>query len=534
MFRRPWHLIACLLGLVLFDQPAEALQTPFVPSLRWTHSAPLSDPWIPESAFFGGGGEMIWASGNFGSPRLMLLGAPGEVLGEVLREDVTVNDSIAVLSATARSGSGAVFSIAQYANPDSTHRRTEISRYDPLAAQVGTSLVSSWERDAGFITNGPAKVVCDDLGRTVVSAVWNNSTGTVHLDWISGANGNLVRQLLVPMNGLNALDISLDGRRVLLCGGTDLYLFDTVTGVTLHHEILTASTQAVTLSGDGTTIAFGSFGLISVLSEVNSVIQPLITIPGNTNHMPTRADLSDDGNTLAIGWWNFVTAAEVRYEIADVATGMILNSYPQVSAVGGLQNFPYAVSMTRDGSRAAFGGWGAGGVEPEMLLVERGVQTPLLSVNLPGSVRSLDLDESGTRVVVGSKNVHANQFGTTGELRLYETGEQDLVQLSSALSNGNFEFAARRPGANAVLFLVGVRSFAPMPLGGFIGELALTRRLPMHIEYRPADATGRADADFGIPSDPHWTGHSLSVQALFRMGAGRQELSDTTLTPLIF
>ena len=190
--------------------------------------------------------------------------------------------------------------------------------------------------------------------------------------------------------------------------------------------------------------------------------------------------------------------------------------------------------MTRDGSRVAFGAWGAGGTEPEVLLVERGVQAPILSIDLPGSVRSLDLDESGTRVIVGSKNVHSNQFGMTGELRLYETGEQDLVQLSSTAASGGFEFAARRPGANAALFLVGVRNTAPTPLGNIGGQLALTRRLPLHIEFRPADSNGRADATFAIPTDPHWTGHKLSVQALFRMSGGGQVLSDTTLTPLIF
>jgi len=534
MFRRPWHFLAALLCVATLDHRAQAQQDPFAPSLRWTHSAPISDPWIPESAFFGSGDDVIWASGNFGSPRLMLLATPGDVLGEVLHEDVSVNSSITVLSATARSGTGAVFSIAQYADPDSLHRRTEISRYDPLQNQTGTALTPRWTREVGFVTNGAAKVVCDNNGRTVVSAVWNSATGEVHVDWISGFTGRLVRQLRLTMSSVNVLELSLNGRRVALTGGSDLYLLDTMTATVVHHENLASSTNAVALAGDGKTLAYGGFGEMKVLSETNSFIQPVLTVTGNVNFLPTRADLSEDGSTLAIGWWNFVTASEVNYEIVDVATGLSLNNYPQAAPPGGLQNFPQVVKLTRDGRRAAFGGWGNGGPDPEVLLVERGVQAPLLSVDLPGSVRSLDLNSSGTRLLVGSKNVHANQFGTTGELRLYETGERDLVQLAPALRNGNFEFAARRPGARAVMFMVGVQRPAPIQLPAYSGLLSLDRSLGFHLELRRADATGRADAAFAIPSRSLWGAEKLSVQALFRMGGGVRWLSGTTVTPLIF
>lgn len=507
---------------------------PFAPSLRWTHSAPLTEPWIPESAQFGMGGDVVWASGNFGSPRLMLLAAPGEILGDLIREDQGVAPSIAVLSATAKSETGRVFSIAQYPAPDSLNRRTEISRYDPLEGTVGAPLSPTWIREAGFTTNGPARVACDAYGRTVVAAVWNSATGFVQLDWISGQWGGLARRIQVPMSGISVLDVSNDGRRVVLSGGRDLYVFDSLTGTSLHHQPLASSTNAVAISGDGLTIAFGAFGEAHILREVGSVIQPLQLITGNVNHLPTRMALSEDGETLAIGWWNFVTSSEVRYEMLDVATGSLLTGQVQVRGPGGLQNFPQAVCITPDGSRAAFGGWGSGGPEAEVLLMRRDSSVPVLSVNLPGSVRSLDLDASGRRLIVGTKNTHANQFGTTGELRLYETGEDDLVQLSPASLGGDFEIAAKREGANSVVFMVGVKGSGPAPVAGFAGGLHLTRRLPLHLEIRSTDAGGRADASFPIPVNPAWTGHQLSVQAVFRMGAGVREFSNTCLSPLLF
>lgn len=526
--RTAWLLLATAPSLGAMQQDL------FQPNLRWTHPAPLDAPWIPESVAFAVDGEMVWASGNFGTPQLMVLPAPGQVLGEVVHRGLGVSDSITILSATARDGGDALFAVAQYAAPDPLQRSTEVMRFDPLGPPVGTDLQPVWTHDSGLVVNGPARVAVDDLGRVCCLAVWNDSASQVQLDWLNGLNGNLVRRVNVAATGLNVLDVSDDGTRVALGGGRAVFVFDSLTGNVLHQEALSSSTNAIAISGDGTRVAVGSFSELRLLEELPGGYADAWTVTAGPMELPTRVALSEDGDTVAIGWWNFFSGTAVRYEVVDGDTAAQLNEVSQVGASGGLQHFPQAICVTPDGSRIAFGGWGNGGPDPEIVLLERGVPAPVMEVNLPGSVRALDLDPTGRRIVVGAKNVHANQFASTGEVRLYETGEDDLVQVRHLENGGDLEIATRMPGALSVVLLVGVLADQPSPFMGFGGELALNRRVPIHIEVEMTDANGRADFDLPLPVDAEWVGETLAVQALFRLGGGVQELSRTVQVPLLY
>ena len=83
----------------------------------------------------------------------------------------------------------------------------------------------------------------------------------------------------------------------------------------------------------------------------------------------------------------------------------------------------------------------------ELLLLERGVQTPVLELDLEGSVRAMDLSDDGRRVVVSLKDVHNNLFGTTGSVRLFDTGEGHLRQRNPAEIGEALDFSVRRPPA---------------------------------------------------------------------------------------
>ena len=101
-----------------------------------------------------------------------------------------------------------------------------------------------------------------------------------------------------------------------------------------------------------------------------------------------------------------------------------------------MQGYPEVVLITPDGRRAAFGTWGTGDPQPEVLLVDALTGAVVLERDLPGSVRALALDETGTRVAVGMKHTHANQFSATGEVRLYDTGERDLQVVGHPAAGG--------------------------------------------------------------------------------------------------
>ena len=85
----------------------------------------------------------------------------------------------------------------------------------------------------------------------------------------------------------------------------------------------------------------------------------------------------------------------MRLQLYDTAAAAVLWEKYQPGSAGGPQNLPAAVAASEDGERAAFGLWGDGTGEPELLRVARAGGRLVLSADLPGSVQGLALDARG-------------------------------------------------------------------------------------------------------------------------------------------
>jgi hypothetical protein len=143
----------------------------------------------------------------------------------------------------------------------------------------------------------------------------------------------------------------------------------------------------------------------------------------------------------------------------------------------------------------------------------------------------LDLDESGTRIVVAHKDVHVSTFGSTGGIRLFDTGEGDLRQNNPMTIGGIASFSTKRQNSLISLLLVGQRAPA-VALPGVGGLLHLDRST-LAVLPAASDLDGIADHQFTIPSDVALIGTTLSLQSAFRL-AGATELGEWVLDPLIF
>ena len=194
------------------------------------------------------------------------------------------------------------------------------------------------------------------------------------------------------------------------------------------------------------------------------------------------------------------------------------------------QNYPEAVCISRDGRRAAFGLWGSQDAQPEVLLVDRDLAQSIVRLDLPGSVLALALDPSATRLAIGMKHGHANQFGTSGEVRLFDTGERDVQALEQARLGSPLSVSARRSAARSVWFLYGPRARTAHPIQNVQGALWLARPALTAIRVR-ADGSGRGTASLPVPWTPSTVGVPFSVQALFR-SPGSSSLSSTVLDPV--
>ena len=522
------YAIGAALGLVYASPALGALPgDPFQPGLRWIWQAPAANPWIPGDVSFGAGDQLVWASAKGARAEYFALDSAGSgARSPHFRRSLDVASSSSV--AVAAAGGDRLFALWQ-AEHLGVDKRTTVERFDALSASTATGFDPRWTERSALITRGPARLTSDRSGDLVVAASFDPGAGRIEISWYDGASGALTQRTNVAGGGLEDLVVSADGSRVALAAGSDVYVFDEF-GLPVDHLVRPTSKTAIALSATGRALVLGGDRKVDVYGAIGAGYRLMTTLQGQPVEQAARLALSDDAGVLAIGWWDRTTGVDVRLEVHDLRTPALLLEHAQTGQVGGLQNFPGALAITPDGSRVALGTWGYADTEPEVLVFDKDNDQPQLAIDLPGSVFDLALDSSGTRVAVAHKDTHANAFGATGAVRLYDTGERDVQQVEPAALGGTLEVAAARPGARRALFLVGDRAPRPQVFPG-IGTLALSRAT-IRAFVRTSDATGRADWSRSIPNDAIWIGTPWSVQVLFRSG-GSSSLSETTLDPLI-
>jgi len=515
--------------LALFLALPAAAQDPFQPGLRWTRSASAADPWIPRALAFGADLNEVWMAAPSGNRHVELIALPGSGIQQALQRDDGFATSVGAFGICAGSGVGAFFTLAQFPAPDDLHRSTLCARRDPVAL-LGLG-AEAWSHDAGFVTNGTARIACDQRGARVALAVWDSNAHEVQLELLEGAGGAVLASARFPALALDELAVCADGTRLALSAGLDLWILDEQLA-TLAHESLATSTRALALSGDGALCAFGGSGELRLFESLPAGGYGLRwSQPAAPGELAARAALSRDGRSLALGWWNAQNGTALRLELRDCAAGALLWHKYQPGTAGGVQNLPAAVAVSDDGERAAFGLWGDGTSEPELLLVARAGGAPLLVADLPGSVQGLALDTAGQRLAVAYKEVHANQGGALGSVALYDTGERDLVLRTRAAIGGTLELSAERAGSGTVYFCEGPRSSGPQYFGGTQGALWL-RRNALTVHARTAGRDGRADFSEPIPADPLLIGSQRHFQSAWRAG-GVLQFGATLLDVLV-
>ncbi|MCE9595862.1 MAG: hypothetical protein K8S98_16865 [Planctomycetes bacterium] len=505
---------------------------PFQPGLRSTHSATAAQAWLPQSVDFVAGGELVWAAGSGTASELgVLSSAPsGAIQPEFVDSSIFGTQGTVVVASGKRADR--LFSAAQFVVSDAAHKRTLVRAHDALDAAASGTFATRWVHDLGLVGNGPAKLACDAASTRVVAAMSDANTGTLRIDWLDGANGALLTRADLAQSPLRVLAATNDLSRTALVAGTTLVVFD-ANGLVVHQENLGAATYAMALSGDGSELLVGAQNRLRVLArQSDSTYATAFTITAAPSEIATRAALSDDGSTWAVGWWNSITATAIRFELWDGPSQTRAWFGVQSGPPGSLQNYPEAVAVTPDGRRAAFAAWGIGDTQPELLLVDKQLAAPVLAVDLGGSALSLALADDGARVVVGKKHVHANQFGSTGEFRIYDTGERDLQLVAAPHHGGSLALKSRHPGSSIILFVVGVPSNGPQTFPGCIGTLWIDRKALPKVFARPSDAQGEASFSLPLANSPSVIGTTFAVQAAARAG-GKLYFSTSVVAPVV-
>lgn len=520
---RSLPLASVLIGLAVFgsspDLSAQTTSDPFLPGMRWSEAATTQLPWIPRRVSFAGSDQAIWAGRALGTPGVTLYtGTNAGSLGEAL--DLPLPGAVGAVEVQAGGSLDELFVAAQYPTTG-VLRATDVSRH----AAFGTTTL--WTRTLAPEVNGNASLGAG--GGKLYCARFDAGLGRVWLDRLDPADGASLFAIETPATALRGLALNEAGNRVALCLGDRLAVFDR-NGVSLASIALGSSTEAFALSADGLTLVAGDMGQVHIWRDAGAGYVSAGSVLVGGDWMATRASLSADGMTLGVGWWDAKTGASIRFQMWDLGAGVKLHDLLQTGVLGGLQNFPAAVAVDPSGQRLALGAWGSGGPDPQLVLLDRDLTTPVYSTYLAGSVMDLALDDTGTRLAVAVKAGHANQFSTTGFVQLFDTGERDLQLVGNLQTGAPFQLTSLHSGSAATLFVFGAALAPPAPLAGIHGLAWIDPSLPFSLFAVPADGAGRADLVGLVPSDPALVGWVQAVQAVF---AGTFGWQFSTAAPLL-
>ncbi len=380
---------------------------------------------------------------------------------------------------------------------------------------TSSSGTPDWTYTFTPVINAGSHVGISRDGKTIVAAIYDNNLNQVDIAVFGPNSGTPVSLTAVQVNlndYMRGFDLSADGSTLYYSAGVTAHIFDIATTTDTVVANIGASFDSHAISGNGSVFAYGNFNSMSVWEKQAGVYVNTFneSVPGQ--NYCAIIDISDDGSTIASGWTFYDHYLTVRAEALDVATKTVTMTNTAVGT-GTKQNIVADVSISADGKFFAVGCWGdAGGVVPECRIFSRSSNTPVASVNLPGSVFDCDMSADGARAVFGSKAVHANDFGNGGKVDLVATGNEDFALRGAPHigSTVNFDMYFT-PGKNAFLMQALAESVPPHTFAG-IGTLFIDRST---LTFSPAGVvppSGIATKSLSIANNPSLIGTALYFQ----------------------
>ena len=532
---RPTAPQRALLGLftaaLLGASPEPQSSSAFVAGERWRVDPPSAGTWIPRACVFTADGELVWSATSGASPEA-LLATSVAIPDPILERALAFDGAIGPVQVAAGPGADQLYTLHQLSVPGEVTRRTLLRRYDAEHAALGNPFLPRFEHDMDALVNAPAELAVDAGGSVLVAAMFDAARGEVQLDRLDPRSGALLSRVHLAGSAMRRLELASDGSRLAVCAGDTLWVLDTTSGVLLEVP-LQASSDAVAFSHDARTLVYADAGTVHVRVDTGSGYVPAGSYDGGAGELAAAVRLSAAGETLAIAWWNSLDQAQAGLEVRALPSGTVLNSYRQKGSSALLQNYPSALEMTADGGRVLLGLWGSSDADPEILLFERGESGAVFEADLPGSPYALALDPGGQRIVGASKDAHANLFSNRGTLRLFETGERDLVLMDAPAPGRTLRFLALLSEPAPTWILAGFVSSSSLEAPAFFeGRFWLDPHrtiLPLHA----VDIGGnQVRAAILVPKGPAMVGLDVAAQAWIATPTG-PKLSRTVVRPAV-
>ena len=260
---------------------------------------------------------------------------------------------------------------------------------------------------------GPYFEVSSD-GSTIAALVYNTTDSRL-LMFNSNSSTPVVDYTASGFGFPRLMQISADGRFAALRLFTDLIIYDRDLNAPRQIINIGYSTTPADISGDGDLVAYG-WTSMNVLQWTGASYSTIWTA-NPAGYSLSKVSISEDGSTIAAGWYNsnFTMVKLVVYNSGS-STPLWTYNFPASSGV--VQEYISDIELSTDGRYIIVGSYGdAANINPEVHIFDREAgATPIFTVDMPGSIFSVDISADGSYASACGKHVHANTAGHGGDI----------------------------------------------------------------------------------------------------------------------
>jgi hypothetical protein len=321
---------------------------------------------------------------------------------------------------------GDVFGVAGAKSADLFASATKNESIAGATIRVWNSESSTplWSKDIPACTVPDECISISDDGALLVLGL-NMASMMPRLYTFDAPTGDLVSSYDCNANtSIRALEISDDGSLAAVRASVDVHVVETDTGTSRWIGNAGASSDGLAFAGDGSFIASG-WTFLMVWEWTGATYQfRWSNNGGGTGWYLGRCAMSSSGDALMAAFYSTsYNQLKVMWFNPDNSAPTWIYESPLSNGV--YQEYPVAIDMASAGQFAVVGSWGdAGSVNPEIHVFGPASSDPIYTVDSPGSIFSVAIrDDNGGIVGCGAgKNVHANEFGSGGDLYAFEVG----------------------------------------------------------------------------------------------------------------
>ena len=289
---------------------------------------------------------------------------------------------------------------------------------------------------AGYGVSSYGPIAVSDDGSTIAVIAAPSGTDAHLLLFDADSSTPLVDYVASGLGFPRYVKINADGRYAAFIALATLVIFDRDSLSVRDQISMGASNSALDISGDGNLVAYGWPSLV-LMEWSGASYQNLWSYSTGGGYYLSRIAISNDGSTMISCWYNSPHNT-IKVVVHDMGSSTPLWIYDYPVSSGTYQETAYDIDITNDGAYFIIGSWGDdANLNPEVHIFQRDSAPHIYyTVDMPGSMFSVDIANDGSYATAAGKHIHANVSGRGGDIVMINTDITGIANTESVDHSG--------------------------------------------------------------------------------------------------